>query len=91
MQGGKDLEFRCHPRMLCVKSSMDSKEVVQNLTSPLMGLLSHSLRVFSMAVAWEESEEKEKSLRRFGSWLDEKGTESASSLATAWENLLDLS
>lgn len=66
--------------MLWVKSSMDSKEVAQNFTSPLMGLVSHSLRVSSMALALGEFWDTEKILRRFGSLFSEKGSGSASSL-----------
>ncbi|QHN99151.1 uncharacterized protein DS421_13g395400 [Arachis hypogaea] len=57
---------------------MESKEVAQNLSSPLMGLLSHSLSVSSMAFACDFAQAKPKNWRSCGSFSNEKGSESAS-------------
>lgn len=68
------------PKTPRVESSMDSREVAQNFVSPLRGGSSHWDRVCSIALACGECLGKEKKSRRFGSWDEEKGIESDSSL-----------
>lgn len=76
----KTLSWVSNPKMPRAESRRDSKVVAQNLVSPLMGSSSHCPSVYSIALAWGESMEKEKNSRRYGSCLDEKGMVSASSL-----------
>lgn len=68
------------PNRAVAKSTMDSREVAQNLDSPLMGSRSHCVSVYSMALAWGESWRNEKNSRRYGRFEVEKGMESASCL-----------
>lgn len=52
------------PNWALAKSSMDSRDVAQNLDSPFVGSRSHWVSVYSMALAWGESWGNEKNSRR---------------------------
>lgn len=68
------------PKMARVESSKDSREVAQNFDSPFKASNSQCPSETAIASACGDSSEMETNLRISGSWAEEKGMDSASSL-----------
>ncbi|WVZ20207.1 hypothetical protein V8G54_007529 [Vigna mungo] len=72
-----DKTTRFFPSLEVLKSTMDSSEVAQYFSSPLILVSSHSLRVFFTTLASSDSGLMENLVKTSSTLLDEKGIESA--------------